>query len=211
MCLGRPGPLPAPESCFPRPVGLAPTHRCPGCGPVSRSWTPSPGGGARSCWGSTSTAWTTQPPRMPASPSLGPGEGGSRRRGDPHAGACGVLPSATLPRAGRAASPSSMWPGCTRAPSGVLPPLSCSSLLRLCWCWVLSAVPRSVLGVGHRAVRCFQDFEAVASCVFSLRDAGGRPVLWARPHQHPARAFPCSLHPCLRRVDVPRPGVEPVP
>lgn len=56
------------------PAGLAPTHRCPGSEPVSRSWTPRPGGAAKSSWGSTSTARTTRPPGTRASPSSGPGE-----------------------------------------------------------------------------------------------------------------------------------------
>lgn len=54
-----------------QPAG--PNAPLPWCEPASRSWTPSPSGGARSCWGSTSTAWTTRPPRMPVSPSSGPG------------------------------------------------------------------------------------------------------------------------------------------
>ena len=68
-------PLPAAESHSPvTPAGPVPMHHCLGFEPASRSWTPSPSGGARSSWGSTSTAWTMQPPGMPVSLSSEPGE-----------------------------------------------------------------------------------------------------------------------------------------
>lgn len=74
--IGRGGrPLPAAETRSSlAPTGLAPMHHCPGFEPASRSWTPSPSGAARSSWGSTSMAWTTQPPGTHASLSSGPGE-----------------------------------------------------------------------------------------------------------------------------------------